>query len=439
MAESIGVARTAQAPQAFKGGELAFLYLPLFTVALGYGAVLPILPTLLQRLHGGANDPALALHAGLLTGIYIGSFVIGAPLWGRLVDRYAPRPVLLIGLLGYAAATVWFGFADSLASAYASRFVAGSFAAGLLPATAAFVVARCRQADRARHLGWVSAATVLGFLVGPALAGFVHDIAGEPSASGASTLHLTAVPIWMTGVIALASVFGVAWGMGAHPSRHSRSATAATAAPRGAARAPLSILLLSCLAAFGLGAFEVGLSLQSQRTWAWSASDLAWLFAVCSLVMLAIQFALFAPLRRLIKPERLVIGGFVVMAVGFALLATSSAYAVVFALVALIALGSGVLLPTLSVATADQAGAAVGTAIGYQNAAGNLGQAAGSAAAGLLFNGAPVAPFAVVAALMLIAAIIGWRLVRLRGQWLVPKVESSTGAASSGDMKHGGT
>lgn len=439
VAESAAAGGTApEAHRAFGSGELAFLYLPLFTVALGYGAVLPILPALLHRLHGNAGDGALALHAGLLTGIYIGAFVIGAPLWGRLVDRYGPRPVLLIGLLGYAAATVWFGFAVSLGAAYASRLVAGGFAAGLLPATAAFVVARCREPDRARHLGWVSAATVLGFLVGPALAGWVHDVASGPMADGAGALHVTAVPIWTTGVIALASAFGVAWGMGAHRPRRSPGDSKISSDARGPALAPRSILLLSGLAAFGIGAFEVGLTLQSQRAWAWSASDLAWLFVVCSLVMLAIQFALFAPLRRHLKPERLVIGGFVVMAVGFALLAMTSAYGLIFGLVALIALGSGVLLPTLSVATADQAGGSVGTAIGYQNAAGNLGQAAGSAAIGLLFNAIPIPPFAVVAVLMLVAAMVSWRVARVRGAWLAVRTSSSAEPASSGEIKHGG-
>lgn len=439
MAERAAAARTAsEAQRTLKSGELALLYLPLFTVALGYGAVLPLLPTLLHRLHGSTGDAPLALHAGLLTGVYIGAFVIGAPLLGRLVDRYGPRRVLLIGLLGYAAATVWFGFAASLPSAYASRFVAGAFAAGLLPATAAFVVARCREPDRARHLGWMSAATVLGFLVGPALAGWVHDLSGAPSVSGASALHVTAVPIWMTGAMALASAFGVAWGMGAHRPQQSTEHPKTPPELRGAALAPRGILALSGLAAFGLGAFEVGLSLQSQRAGTWSASDLAWLFAVCSLVMLAIQFVLLAPLRSHLKPEQLVIGGFAVMAVGFALLATTSAYALVFGLVAVIALGSGVLLPTLSVATADQAGAAVGTAIGYQNAAGNLGQAAGSATAGLLFNAFPIAPFAVVAALMLIAAMVSWRIARVRGGWLAVGASSSVALASNGDTEHGG-
>jgi predicted MFS family arabinose efflux permease len=106
------------------------------------------------------------------------------------------------------------------------------------------------------------------------------------------------------------------------------------------------------------------------------------------------------------------------MAAGFALLAGTSVYGVVMGLVALIALGSGVLLPTLSVATADQAGAVVGTAIGYQNAAGNLGQAVGSAAVGLLFSAWPVISFGIVALVMFATALAGWRIARVRGALL---------------------
>jgi len=410
----------AHAHRALNAGEITLLFLPLFTVALGYGAVLPILPSLLERLHATPVSGALPLHAGLLTGVYIGAFVIAAPLWGKVTDARGPRAVLLAGLLGYAADTVWFGLTASIIMAYAARFVAGAFAAGLLPATAALIVARCREPERARHLGWVNAATVVGFLVGPALSGWVHSLVTESQPGWASALHVTAVPIWTTGVIALASAAGVAWGFARRLPEI--GAPAAAQAPNPSpALAPRSILLLSALGAFGLGAFEVGLSLQSQRSWQWSPRDLASLFVVCSLVMLVIQFALFAPLQRRVQPQWLVIGGFVAMAGGFALLAGTSIYGIVMGLVTLIALGSGLLLPTLSVATADRAGAEVGTAIGYQNAAANLGQAAGSAVAGLLFSTLPGASFGIVAVVMVAAAMAAtWRTVRagaVRSDW----------------------
>jgi hypothetical protein len=56
-------------------GEPALFFSPLFIVALGYGAVLPILPSILERVHAAGVQGPVALHAGLLTGSYIGAFV----------------------------------------------------------------------------------------------------------------------------------------------------------------------------------------------------------------------------------------------------------------------------------------------------------------------------------------------------------------------------
>lgn len=399
----------------FSPGEIALLFLPLFSVALGYGAVLPVLPGLLDRLHGTSTDEALPLHAGLLTGIYIGAFVIAAPFWGGVTDRRGPRGVVLVGLAGYAAATVWLGVAGSLIAAYAARFVAGVFAASLVPATAASIVARCDEGTRARHLGWMSAAAISGFLVGPALTGWAHDLLAAYPATGASALHVTAVPIWTTAAIALVAALGIAWRFEPPPTPRVPLGPAAGAGPAADPRAGVGLLVLSALGAFGLGAFEVGLSLQSQQTWRLSPGDLGWLFVVCSLVMLAIQVLLFDRLRKRLQPARLVIGGFVLMAAGFAFMASTSAYGVIMGLVAMIAMGSGVLLPTLSVAMVDRAGPAAGSAAGYQNAAGNLGQAVGSAVVGLLFIAVPHGSFTVVAFAMGAAAVGAWILARLRG------------------------
>jgi len=410
-------------------GELTLLFSPLFTVALGYGAVLPILPSILERVHAAGVQGAVALHAGLLSGFYIGAFVIAAPLWGKVTDLRGPRTVLLIGLLGYAAATVWFGFAASLEAAYAARFVAGSFAAGLLPATSAMIVARCQGEARARHLAWVSTASIAGFLVGPALTGWVHDFVADPKVQWAGALHATAVPIWTTGALALACAVGVAWGGVGSWNPDDREETTATPTSPTRRNAARRILLFSVVGAFGLGSFEVGLSLQSQQLWRWSASALGWLFAICSLVMLTIQLGLFARLRHLVGLNGLVIGGFAAMATGFTFLGGTSAYFLVALLVMLIASGSGVLLPTLSLAMSDQVdGSKVGTAIGYQNAVSNLGQAAGSAGVGLLFSVLPRASFAVMAALMFVAAVSAWLIARLPGSLLgvaAPALQSS--------------
>ena len=95
--------------------------------------------------------------------------------------------------------------------------------------------------------------------------------------------------------------------------------------------------------------------------------------------------------------------------------ASMTAQGSVMVVVAVMALGSGVLLPTSNVVMAEKAGSAVVAAVGYQAAAGNLGQAAGSAAIGLLFIANPRASFTVISAATFSAAVAAWILARRRG------------------------
>jgi len=405
--------RSISAQRPFRAGEIALLFLPLFTVSLGYGAVLPILPLLMDRLHAPGAGDASALHAGLLTAVYVAAFMIAAPLWGKTSDRRGPRAVLLLGLLGYAAATLWFGFADSLASGYLARFTAGLFAAAVLPATSAAIVRRYRGEQQLRLLAWVNAALVLGFLAGPVLTAWAHEAVMTWQAPQRSAFHAVVVPIGMTSLLALAAMIGVAWGGRERMPHEALSETPGGAKPR--PQAMRMLLALSALAALGLGVFEVGLSLQNQQRWRWSLRDLGVLFAICSLVMLTIQLGLFVRLRRMLKPEVLIIGGFVAMAIGFVLLTRVSDFGTAALVVALIALGSALLGPTLSLAMADEAKAGLGAAIGWQNAAGNLGQALGSAAAGLLFSAFSTRSFGIFGAVMFAVAIVGGAIARTRG------------------------
>ena len=77
---------------------MAALVLAVFTVSVGFGVVLPLLPYLIERLLGAGVEAAqISRHTGLLTAVYTLSLFLFAPLWGRLSDRRGPRGVLLIG------------------------------------------------------------------------------------------------------------------------------------------------------------------------------------------------------------------------------------------------------------------------------------------------------------------------------------------------------
>jgi MFS family permease len=169
--------RTADVP-AF---TMAALMLAVFTVSVGFGVVLPLLPYLIERLLGaGVTAAQVARHTGLLTAVYTLPLFLFAPLWGRLSDRRGPRGVLLVGLLGFGVTMLVFSMVEKLAAVYAERFLSGMFAAAVTPVAAAVVGSfTTTEQGRARRLAFISMAGITGFLLGPMLGVFVTRFAAD--------------------------------------------------------------------------------------------------------------------------------------------------------------------------------------------------------------------------------------------------------------------
>lgn len=127
---------------------------------IGFAIVLPLLPFYAENLN--------ASYATI--GWIIASFsiaqLISAPLWGRVSDRYGRRPALLIGLSASAVAYVAFGLANTVAWLFLSRIIQGA-GGGTTGVAQAYVADSIPASGRARALGWLSAATSLGVMIGP--------------------------------------------------------------------------------------------------------------------------------------------------------------------------------------------------------------------------------------------------------------------------------
>jgi MFS family permease len=94
--------------------------------------------------------------------------VVAAPIWGRLSDRFGRRPILLISLTASAGAFLVFGLADTVFLLFLSRIIQG-MGGGTTGVAQAYVADTIPPAQRARALGWLSAATSAGLVLGPAL------------------------------------------------------------------------------------------------------------------------------------------------------------------------------------------------------------------------------------------------------------------------------
>jgi multidrug resistance protein len=145
--------------------RLAVLIAVNFVDMIGFMIVLPLLPFYALKLNATPET------IGRLIASFSVAQLLAAPLWGRMSDRYGRRPALLIGLSASALAYVVFGFAASVWMLFLSRIVQGA-GGGTTGVAQAYVADTVQPGDRARALGWLSAATSAGVMVGPAIGSF---------------------------------------------------------------------------------------------------------------------------------------------------------------------------------------------------------------------------------------------------------------------------
>ncbi|MGI4733053.1 MAG: MFS transporter [Janthinobacterium lividum] len=141
---------------------------------IGYGIVLPVLPTLLTRL--GHIDLADATRIGgwLLVSYSAAQFVSG-PILGALGDRFGRRPVLIASMVTFAIDYAVMAAAPTLWWLFVGRAIAGLTGSVTGPA-GAVIADVTRPAERAAAFGLIGAAFGAGFIVGPALGGLVGTL-----------------------------------------------------------------------------------------------------------------------------------------------------------------------------------------------------------------------------------------------------------------------
>jgi MFS transporter, DHA1 family, tetracycline resistance protein len=118
---------------------------------------------------------------GLLLGIYDGAEVVLKPVFGALADRIGAKPVMVGGLVLFAAASAAFvigGDPHLLASA---RLAQGTGAAAFSPAAAATVAALGGQKRTGRLFGGYGGAKGVGYLAGPIAGGALVAVGGYPA------------------------------------------------------------------------------------------------------------------------------------------------------------------------------------------------------------------------------------------------------------------
>lgn len=167
---------------------IGFIFLTLVLDVLGIGLVVPILPALVEDLHGSGVSEGARIY-GLLAAAYAFMQFVCAPFLGSLSDRFGRRRVILVSLFGSALDYVLLACAPNLAWFFVGRIISGMTGANYAPAMA-YIADVSPVKKRAANFGLIGVAFGLGFVAGPAIGG----VLGE--------MHLR-LPFWVAAALTL--------------------------------------------------------------------------------------------------------------------------------------------------------------------------------------------------------------------------------------------
>jgi multidrug resistance protein len=272
------------------------IFITVFLDLIGFGIVLPLLPSYASSFHVG--DTAIGL---LVASFSLMQFLL-AHWWGRLSDRIGRRPVLLVGLIGSAASYLLFALAGNFWVLLLSRMVSGGMGATVNVAQA--YLADVTPLDRrARAMGLIGAAFGLGFVVGPALGGMSSRFGNAAPGLVASSLA--------------AANFLLAWRW-LPESRRARSEHA-TKVPVHWSRflTAFSAVLFSTVA---FTVLYVVFPLQLERALGFDRRQSAYFFVLIGIVSAIVQGGLIGRLVARLGERPLMIAGGLVLALGLGLL-----------------------------------------------------------------------------------------------------------------------
>jgi len=150
---------------------MGFIFITLLIDVMGWGLIIPVMADLIAELKHIPVNEASPYGAILLSVFAIMQFLF-APVIGNLSDKYGRRPVLLISLLGFGVDYIVLALAPTYGWLFLGRVVAGLTGASFTTASA-YIADISTNETRAKNFGLIGAAFGLGFVLGPALGGFL--------------------------------------------------------------------------------------------------------------------------------------------------------------------------------------------------------------------------------------------------------------------------
>jgi MFS transporter, DHA1 family, tetracycline resistance protein len=378
--------------------------LPIFLIVLvdvlGFTIILPLLPFYSEKL--GASPTVV----GLIVAIYAVCQLIAGPILGQISDRVGRRPVLLVSQAGTLAGFFLLAFSTSIWMLFLARAIDG-LTAGNLSIAQAYISDVTKPENRAKAFALIGVAFGFGFLVGPAISGFLAR-------------YGYSAPIFVACGLSFVSILCTFFLL---PRReiHHEETTGTDPGPGGKRLSLISwgeyrrffrnpelanLLFQWLLFSLSFSMFISGFALFAERRYLWNGQpvgvrEVGYIFAFNGFIGIIMQGGVVGRLVKALGERKVVIVGFLSAMIGYAAIGFTHTIGQLLWVTAISAIGAAGLRPALTSMITQKGGRREqGVILGLTQSLTSIAQISAPVIAGVLINHRLLTPWAVCAGLL---------------------------------------
>ncbi|CUS25451.1 multidrug transport protein [Paucilactobacillus oligofermentans DSM 15707 = LMG 22743] len=367
-----------------------------FLVCLGISLVIPVMPFLKTSLHLTAFD------MGVMTSLFALVQFVASPIVGRISDRIGRKKILVIGSLLYMLSEILFAVTNNLLMFDISRAVGGLSAAMYVPTSMALAADITTKRERAKVIGWLSAAFSAGLILGPGIGGILANISLK-------------TPFWLSALLGLLGTLSL-WAflpsdksMAMHEDDAPEEKHKSVNVFLKTMTVPMLVLFAMILvSAFGLQGFESIYSLYVNEVFKFTMSNIALVLTLNGIISIIIQVLFFDRLVVWFKEARIIRACFFFSIIGIAwiILAHSKWEVVIATLIVFTAYD--ILRPSITTLLTKMSTSDQGLINGMNMSLTSVGNVIGPLVSGALLDMNYHLPYLVVIVFMIMSFVIAF-------------------------------
>ncbi|MCI5812561.1 MAG: MFS transporter [Lactobacillus sp.] len=374
-----------------------------FLICLGMSLIFPVMPFIRNEYHFSAFD------MGMMSSLFALVQFVASPIVGRMSDKMGRKPMLVWGLVVFSLAEFVFAATSKLWLFDLSRAVDGLSAAMFVPTSMALAADITTRQQRAKVIGWLSAAFSGGLMLGPGLGGLLANISYK-------------MPFWVAGVLGIISALIAVFALPAdnqeviqstteHPEEELVDSSWAQV-KKMMTPALLVLFIMILVSAFGLAGFESIYSLYVNQVHHFDLGTIAAVLTVNGVLSLILQVFLFDRLVIWFGEVKIIRWSFFISVIGTLIVIYDHSHWQLFVATLIVYEGFDMLRPAITTLLTKMSEDNQGLLNGINMSLTSVGNIIGPLLSGALLDMNYQAPYLVVAGFMLVSFLITFGVSR---------------------------